>query len=111
MKSKLQHWLEALDTWLFQPKHREWLRTQQSTLHSAFTTHPEEAGETYLQHLWFTVRMALRFVYAGVILLTHGVFPFLLTQAASQQIEAIYRIMKTRIPKTRRDEIDIDYSV
>ena len=111
MKQKLQQWLQNADAWLFQPRHREWLRAKQAVVCSAFTNHPEEAGETYLQHLWFTVRMALRFVYAGIILLTHGVFPFLLTRSASSQIEAIYRIMKTRIPKTRRDEIDIDYSV
>ena len=111
MNETIKRWLADVDAWLFQERHRAWLRAQQSVLRCAFTTHPEEAGETSWQHLWFTVRMALRFVYAGVVLLAHGIFPFLLTRSASSQIEAIYRIMKTRIPKTRRDEIDIDYSV
>ena len=80
-------------------------------LKHAFTSHPEATGETYLEHLWFTVRMACRFVLVTVVLTIHGIFPFLLTRAASHQIERVYAIMKTRIPKARRDEIDLDYSV
>lgn len=78
---------------------------------AAFTRHPSDTGETYLEHLVFTCGMALRLLYALAVLVIHGVFPFLLTRAASNQIEAIYRIIKARIPKARRDEIDLDYSV
>lgn len=77
----------------------------------AFTEHPAMTGETYFQHLWFTIRMAGRFVYTTTVLLIHGIFPFLLTKAASLEIEKIYGIMKRRIPKNRRDEIDMDYQV
>lgn len=77
----------------------------------AFTAHPEATGETYLEHLWFTVSMSCRFLYTATVLLIHGMFPFLLTKAASNEIEKIYTIMRARVPKARRDEIDIDYSV
>ena len=72
----------------------------------AFTDHPEQTGETYLQHLWFTLKMAVRFAYVSFVILAHGLFPFLLTKNASIEIEKIYRIMKTRIPKSRLEEID-----
>lgn len=77
----------------------------------AFTEHPEATGETYLEHLWFTVSMAGRFLYTATVLVIHGTFPFLLTKAASIEIEKIYKIMRSRVPKVRRDEIDLDYSV
>ena len=93
--------------WLCREEHRE--RAQQ--LNRAFTAHPEATGETYWQHLWFTLRMGARFLYALTVLIIHGLFPFLLTREGSKQIEVIYAIMKSRIPKARRDEIDLDYSV
>lgn len=87
------------------------LRAARVHCHEAFTEHPRLTGESYLQHLWFTVTMAARFIYVTLVLTIHGLFPFLLTRAASRQIEVVYGLMKARIPKARRDEIDLDYSV
>lgn len=86
-------------------------RELREEVNRAFTEHPHDTGETYWQHLWFTTRMCGRFLYAVIVLMIHGLFPFLLTRAGSKQIEKIYRVMKTRIPKPRLDEIDLDYSV
>ncbi len=72
----------------------------------AFTEHPEATGETYGEHLWFTLKMAGRFIFTSAAITLHGVFPFLCTRTASIQIEQVYRIMKSRIPKKRREEID-----
>jgi hypothetical protein len=80
-------------------------------LRTAFTAHPQTVDETYLEHLWFTASMAARFFYASAVILVHGLFPFLFERGASRQIEALYRIMKTRIPPARRDEIDADYTI
>jgi hypothetical protein len=77
----------------------------------AFTAHPQATGETYRQHLWFTFTMSARFLYTTLVLLIHGLFPFLLARAASTEIERIYTIMRGRVPKARRDVIDIDYQV
>ena len=71
-----------------------------------FNEHPNQAGETYLQHLWFTTKMAMRFLYISIVLLIHGLIPFTFTRTASQQTEKIYLIMKSRIPKSRLEEID-----
>lgn len=97
--------------WLSRAEHRAKARAMRDEVLSAFTEHPRATGETYLEHLWFTSKMAARLFYAMVVLVIHGLFPFLLLRAASNQIERIYSIIKTRIPKARRDEIDIDYSV
>lgn len=92
--------------WLLREEHRVAARELKVQAHKAFTEHPHEAGETYLSHLWFTFTMSLRFFYTSLVIMIHGAFPFLLTREASTQIEAVYRIMKSRIPKDRRDAID-----
>lgn len=101
-----QYFYQARE-WLTREKHRQKARE----LREAFTEHPRLTGETYLEHLWFTVKMSVRFLYTTTVLLIHGVFPFLLVKAASTQIEAVYKIMRARVPKARRDAIDIDYQV
>lgn len=97
-------------TWL-SPMQKAKLRAWCTHTCRAFTQHPEQTGESYWQHLWFTLTMCSRFIYTTIVLITHGLFPFLLTTAASKEIEKVYRIMKTRIPKAQRDAIDADYSV
>ena len=97
--------------WLTREEHRAKARALRDDLNRAFTEHPHDAGETYLEHLWFTTRMSARFFYTTLVMMLHGLFPFLLTRTASNEIEAIYRIMKTRIPKSRRDAMDMDYHV
>ncbi|PZP84097.1 MAG: hypothetical protein DI582_09650 [Azospirillum brasilense] len=94
------------------PEHyKEKARGLAADVERAFTEHPQETGETYLQHLWFTAKMSARFIYTTTVLMIHGLFPFLLKKAASTQIERVYRIMRSRVPKARRDAIDIDYQV
>lgn len=106
MKEKLLRNARLAKAWLLREEHRQKARALKAQAHRAFTEHPEEAGETYLQHLWFTTTMSLRFFYASLVIMIHGAFPFLLTRTASNQTEAIYRIMKSRIPKSRRDALD-----
>ena len=97
--------------WVGREEHRQKAREIRAELGRVFCEHPQATGETYWQHLWFTVKMATRFIYTTSVLLIHGLFPFLLTKAASNQIEAVYKIMRSRVPKARRDEIDLDYQV
>ena len=104
LKQNLATQCRAAKAWLLRDEHR----AQARELRRAFTEHPQETGETYLQHLWFTLGMSARFIFTTLVLLTHGLFPFLLTRSASRQIEEIYRIMKTRIPQSRRNVIDAD---
>lgn len=67
-----------------------------------FTEHPATADETYWQHLVFTMQMGLRFVYAGLAILVHGVFPFMFVRTASNEIIRAYRVMRTRVPKAEQ---------
>lgn len=97
--------------WLTRAEHKQKATEMAQEVNRAFTEHPHDTGETYWQHLWFTVRMGARLLYGMLVLTIHGLFPFLLTREGSKQIEKIYRIMKSRIPQSRRDQIDIDYSV
>lgn len=100
-------------TWVMCEKHRALARQLYNDVNRAFNAHPQDAGETYWTHLWFTTTMSARFLYTTVVIMIHGLFPFLLTRAASDATEETYRIMKSRIPQSRRDELDAydDYSV
>ena len=97
--------------WLFQEKHKQQARRLRDEAKRVFTEHPTQTGETYLEHLWFTIRIALRFLFVSAVLLTHGLFPFLFTRTASSQIERVYVIMRSRIPKVRRDIIEAQYDI
>lgn len=84
-------------------------------LFRAFTAHPHETGETYFEHLRFTLGMAGRCAFVSAIIVVHGLFPFLMPRTASRHIEELYLTVKGRIPKARRAEMDaayeLDYSV
>jgi hypothetical protein len=97
--------------WALQEEHQRQVRELRDQAHRAFTEHPEETGETYWEHLWFTFTMSMRFFLTTLVILIHGIFPFLLVRTASNHIETIYRIMKSRIPKSRRETIDADYQL
>lgn len=99
--------------WLLRQEHRAKARELGSEINRAFTEHPHDAGETYWGHLWFTTTMSARFLCTTIVIMIHGIFPFLLTRTASDVIESTYSTMKNRIPKSRRDALDAgdDYSV
>lgn len=67
---------------------------------AAFTEHPAEAGETYGQHLIFTVGMALRLLATSVVLIIHGIFPFMCCHTASQKMKRCQAVMAERAKMT-----------
>jgi hypothetical protein len=71
---------------------------------NAFAEHPRDAGETYLEHLIFTIGMAGRFVYIGIVIAIHGIFPFLLTHTASNGIDKAHQILQARAEKCRESK-------
>ncbi len=85
--------------WLLQDKHLQKAKQLREELEKAFTEHPRLTGENYFQHLWFTFKVSLRFVLVSIVLITHGLFPFLFKRATSDQIERVYFIMKSRVPR------------
>lgn len=64
-----------------------------------FTQHPNEAGETYLEHQ----RMALGFsagcLSAAYMAFMHSIFPFLYERGASTKIKELNEKLQERIPK------------
>lgn len=110
----LQHLKDAGEKgrdWVLREEHQHKARELKQQFEKAFTQHPHETGETYLEHLTFTVKMTSRLLYTSAVLFTHGVFPFLFMKTASRQIEKLYSIMKSRIPKQRLEEIDLNWEI
>lgn len=97
--------VKRLFQWVFSDKNHERVALAQAKAKQVFCEHPHETGETYLVHLWFTLMMTSRMVFASVVILIHGVFPFLFTRTASRQMEKIWAIMRRRIPPERREEL------
>ena len=97
--------------WVTSEENQQKAKHLKEQIEKAFTEHPHQTGETYLQHLKFTAGMTGRLVYTSIVLLTHGIFPFLFMKTASLQIEKLYGIMKSRIPKKRLEEIDLTWDI
>lgn len=91
--------MEKLWQWLVQEKHRAWVRAVGAKLYHAFNDHPHAAGETYWKHFWFTMGMALRFIKIAAAIIVHGIFPFLCTRTASNEVKRIYGVMVARAPE------------
>jgi hypothetical protein len=70
-----------------------------STIKKAFNDHPNHAGETYPQHLWFTIKMAVTMFYTSLILLVHGFLPFLFTRTASGNFKKMNQTLQDRVHK------------
>lgn len=102
---------ERFVAWVTREEHKQRAIEIRGQVEKAFTEHPHATGETYLEHLWFTIKMTARLLYSALVLLIHGLFPFLLVRAASSQLERIYVIMKSRITPSRRSIIDTDWSL
>lgn len=104
------HWARFV-VWVSREEHKQKAIDIRDQVEKAFTEHPQEAGENYLEHLWFTITMTSRLIYSAIVLLIHGIFPFLLVRTASTQIVRIYVIMKSRIPSKQRTLIDTNPSI
>ena len=61
-----------------------------------FIAHPRQLGESYFKHLLFTFSMGACLLLALVILLLHGIFPFILNNVSSEMIDDIIWRFKIR---------------
>lgn len=69
-------------------------------LRALFCDHPAQAGETYTQHLLFTLGMAGKLIGSGLALLIHGILPFTFVHTASKAIRESHVILDERAVKT-----------
>ncbi len=99
LREQAQTRAKEAKNWALQERHKQQAKALRTKVEYIFTEHPREAGETYMQHLWFTVCMASRIILCGIALLIHGVFPFSLKRTTSKQMQHIYRILQTRLPE------------
>lgn len=76
-----------------------------------FTAHLRESGESYERHLRFTVGMSARILLTGIILLIHGIFPFLLTKSTSGRIAYIYNILQARVKRSQAEGDVYDFHI
>ena len=61
-----------------------------------FTEHPEEVGETYLEHMFNALRYSLTFLFLFVVAFIHSIFPFLFTLTASCVVQEMAEHIKKR---------------
>lgn len=66
-----------------------------------FHDHPEQTGETYLQHLAFTARTTVELLCIACALFIHGLFPFLFETTASRGINRLHEIIAARAQHAR----------
>ena len=55
----------------------------------AISKHLEFVKETYLQHLWFTVKLTAHLLVLSVVSLIHGLLPWLFVGTTSDAIKNI----------------------
>lgn len=75
---------------------KDQLAAAKAMLSHCFASHPATVGESYLQHMWFTVVMGLKLILGGVAIIIHGIFPLLFTRTASNVIAKLYAITHAR---------------
>lgn len=60
------------------------------------TRHLHDAHETYFQHLGFTIKVAFTLVLIAIIVVLHGLMPFIFTHTASGMLCKLMDQMKAR---------------
>lgn len=68
-------------------------------LDDVFLKHPRTAGEHYLQHLWYTVKVAGYLIVSACCAVLHGLFPKILQTTTSDRIIALANNMLERRKK------------
>lgn len=61
-----------------------------------FTKHPNEVGETYLQHGYQSMRYSLTFLFLFGIAFIHAILPFLFKKTASDIVCEMSEHMECR---------------
>jgi hypothetical protein len=63
---------------------------------SFFTRHLDGAGESYFEHLLFTLKIGGLMLIAGMVVVIHGLMPFILETAGSDRIAHINKLLCER---------------
>ncbi len=63
---------------------------------SFLTRHLQDADESYLQHLGFTLKVGITLIAIAFIAILHGLLPFLCTHTASSMLAHLTADMQAR---------------
>ena len=63
-----------------------------------FTKHPNSVNETYWQHLKFAISCGVKMLFAGLVSIIHGIFPFLFQTTGSTIILNLAKNFSSRTP-------------
>ncbi|MDX1921786.1 MAG: DUF6356 family protein [Alphaproteobacteria bacterium] len=72
-------------------------------LDKAFLEHPRLNGESYAQHMAFTLKYGAILLVTAFCLLVHGLIPGLFTHTASNKIKELNSIFEQRRNRTNYD--------
>jgi hypothetical protein len=72
-----------------------------------FTSHPDEIGESYGEHLARASWSGVKLIGSGIACMVHAIFPFLFEHVASDTIKDLHRgmIKKVDAPNWERHPI------
>jgi uncharacterized protein YjeT (DUF2065 family) len=63
---------------------------------SIFTKHLHDADENYFEHLAYTAWVSVRLIAAGLVILIHGIFPFVFTYMGSKMLNDLHAELAAR---------------
>ena len=69
-------------------------------LKKLFTDHPNQMGESYIEHLICASMYGVRMIFAGFAAIIHSIFPFLFQTTASDLAKEINGDVRTRISES-----------
>jgi hypothetical protein len=67
-----------------------------------FTAHPNDVGETYLEHGAFACRYGAKMTWGGIAALLHGLFPFLFKTTGSRITRELNETLEQSASRARR---------
>jgi len=68
-----------------------------------FTTHPQDVGETYVEHLATASSFGVPMILTGFACLLHGIFPFWFEKTGSNLVRKLNDRMVINRVKSSRD--------
>ncbi len=68
-----------------------------------FTDHPSRIGETYIHHLFFAGKTALKLFGVALVLMIHGLFPFIFQNFTRNFLEKLFHQLLKRNPKNTNE--------
>jgi len=70
-------------------------------LRNPFTAHPNDVGESYLEHCVFACRYGVKMTLGGLAAVLHGLFPFLFKTTGSRITRELNETLEASAARAR----------